>query len=41
MNGDKERVRAAVCDGHIAKPIDTRTLLDVVSGLLERKSVMR
>ena len=26
MKGDEERIRAAGCDGYIAKPIDTRTL---------------
>lgn len=26
MKGDEERIRAAGCDGYIAKPLDTRTL---------------
>jgi CheY-like chemotaxis protein len=31
MKGDEERARAAGCDGYVAKPIDTRTLPDVVA----------
>ena len=31
MKGDREKILAAVCDGYIAKPIDTRAL----PGLLE------
>jgi two-component system, cell cycle response regulator DivK len=31
MRGDEERMRAAGCDGYIAKPIDTRTFADRVS----------
>ena len=30
MKGDEERAREAGCDGYITKPIDTRTLPDVV-----------
>jgi CheY-like chemotaxis protein len=32
MKGDKERIIAAGCDGYIAKPIDTRTLPDIIAG---------
>jgi CheY-like chemotaxis protein len=31
MKGDEERARAAGCDGYVAKPIDTRTLPDIVA----------
>jgi CheY-like chemotaxis protein len=31
MKGDEERVRAAGCDGYVSKPIDTRTLPDLVA----------
>ena len=34
MRGDEERVRAAGCDGYIAKPIDTRTFAATVDGFL-------
>jgi two-component system, cell cycle response regulator DivK len=36
MRGDEERMRAAGCDGYIAKPIDTRTFADRVSKYRER-----
>ena|ERR1700742_887645 len=35
MKGDEERVRAAGCDGYMVKPIDTRTLPQVVSSFIE------
>ena len=35
MKGDKERIIAAGCDGYIPKPIDTRTLPEVVAGYLQ------
>ena len=35
MKGDEENARAAGCDGHISKPIDTRTFADLVRGYLE------
>jgi CheY-like chemotaxis protein len=36
MTGDEDRARAAGCDGYLSKPIDTRTLGDVVASYLER-----
>ena len=36
MKGDEERAVAAGCDGYVAKPIDTRTLPQVIAGYLER-----
>jgi two-component system cell cycle response regulator len=36
MKGDEERVRAAGCDGYIAKPIDTRKLPSQVEKMLAR-----
>ena len=36
MKSDEARVRAAGCDGYLAKPIDTRTLSDVVASYLAR-----
>ena len=37
MKGDEGRILAAGCDAYIAKPIDTRTLPDVIATLIERK----
>lgn len=37
MAGDEERVLKAGCDGFIAKPIDTKTLLSTVSTFLQRR----
>jgi len=34
MKGDEERVRAAGCDGYLAKPMDTRALPDAVASYL-------
>jgi CheY-like chemotaxis protein len=34
MKGDHERAREAGCDGYIAKPIDTRSLPEVIRGYL-------
>lgn len=36
MKGDQEKILAAGCDGYISKPIDTRTLPEVISHYLER-----
>ena len=35
MKGDEERIRAAGCDGYIAKPLAYRDFLTVISALLE------
>jgi two-component system, cell cycle response regulator DivK len=35
MKGDDERARAAGCDGYVPKPIDTRTLPQVLATYLE------
>ena len=34
MKGDEQRVRDAGCDGYLLKPIDTRTLPQVVAGFV-------
>jgi len=34
MKGDEEKARAAGCDGYVSKPIDVRTLPDIVAGYL-------
>jgi CheY-like chemotaxis protein len=34
MTGDEQRALAAGCDGYITKPIDTRTLPEVIAGHL-------
>jgi CheY-like chemotaxis protein len=34
MKGDEERALAAGCDGYLAKPIDTRTLPDLLARYL-------
>ena len=41
MTGDEDKARAAGCDGYITKPIDTRTLPNVIAGYLARKSAPR
>jgi two-component system cell cycle response regulator DivK len=38
MKGDEERIRAAGCDGYIAKPLDYRKFLAVVRDCLADKS---
>ncbi len=35
MKGDEEKARAAGCDGYIAKPIDTKSLPQVVAEMLK------
>ena len=36
MKGDEEKILAAGCDGYVSKPIDTRTLPEVILHYLER-----
>jgi CheY-like chemotaxis protein len=36
MKGDEEKALAAGCDGYVTKPIDTRTLSNVIQGYLDR-----
>ena len=36
MKGDEERIRAAGCDGYIAKPLDYKELLATVKASLEK-----
>jgi CheY-like chemotaxis protein len=38
VKGDEERVRAAGCDGYIAKPIDTRALPSLVAAHVRPKT---
>ncbi|HKY09657.1 MAG TPA: response regulator [Candidatus Binatia bacterium] len=38
MKGDEERIIAAGCDGYIAKPIDTRTLPQVIERYFEHST---
>ena len=35
MQGDEEKAIRAGCNGYIAKPIDTRNFLDILSGYLK------
>jgi CheY-like chemotaxis protein len=37
MSGDKAKALSAGCDGYLSKPIDTRTLPDVVAKYLDGK----
>jgi two-component system cell cycle response regulator DivK len=37
MKGDEERIRAAGCDGYIAKPLAYKEFLATVSALLSKK----
>jgi CheY-like chemotaxis protein len=37
MKVDEQKAREAGCDGYIAKPIDTRTLPDVIAAYLRRE----
>ena len=34
MQGDEEKAISAGCNGYIAKPIDTRNFLDILTGYL-------
>jgi CheY-like chemotaxis protein len=36
MKGDEQKIVAAGCDGYITKPIDTRTLPDVIAKFLRQ-----
>lgn len=38
MQGDEEKAKLAGCTGYVAKPIDTRSFLDVISGFLNGNS---
>jgi CheY-like chemotaxis protein len=38
MKGDEERIRAAGCDGYIPKPVDTRTLPNLIRDFLKREA---
>jgi two-component system cell cycle response regulator DivK len=37
MKGDEERIRAAGCDGYIAKPMAYRDFLAIIAAQLDRK----
>ena len=39
MKGDEERIRAAGCDGYIAKPLAYREFLATISSLLEKAPI--
>jgi two-component system cell cycle response regulator DivK len=39
MKGDEERIRAAGCDGYIAKPLDYRQFLAAISAQLTKTTV--
>jgi CheY-like chemotaxis protein len=41
MKGDEEKAREAGCDGYVTKPIDTRTLPDVIATYLSRHAEVR
>ena len=38
MNGDEDRARAAGCDDYVTKPIDTRTLPQVIARHVQARS---
>jgi two-component system, cell cycle response regulator DivK len=40
MRGDEDRMRAAGCNGYIAKPIDTRTFAQIVRTYLPAQSAL-
>jgi two-component system cell cycle response regulator DivK len=39
MKGDEERIRAAGCDGYIAKPMNYREFLETIAALLKRQLI--
>ena len=39
MKGDEERIRAAGCDGYVAKPLDYKDFLATIKSTLERTAV--
>jgi len=39
MKGDEERIRAAGCDGYIAKPLDYKEFLKTVSAELSKREL--
>jgi two-component system cell cycle response regulator DivK len=41
MKGDEERIRAAGCDGYIAKPLDYREFLETIAGRLGKTNGSR
>ncbi len=41
MKGDEERIRAAGCDGYIAKPLDYKTFLAEVETRLAERGISR
>ena len=41
MKGDEERILAAGCDGYIPKPVDTRTLPQLIADYLEKGTGIR
>ena len=41
MKGDEQKAREAGCDGYVTKPIDTRTLPDVIATHLSRHAEVR
>jgi two-component system cell cycle response regulator DivK len=41
MKGDEERIRAAGCDGYIAKPLAYKEFLATIADFLEGRGMMR
>jgi CheY-like chemotaxis protein len=38
MEGDRNKILEAGCDGYIAKPINTRTFIDEIQAILKQKA---
>jgi two-component system, cell cycle response regulator DivK len=38
MKGDEERIRAAGCDGYVAKPLDYKDFLATIKAMLEKRA---